>query len=590
MHTDRKNTDRATPKPLERKIAAAFATAVIMLVLTGVVATHNVNSYLASKRQNEQSWAVTLQATQTLSCLQEVQAARRRFIITGEQQYLDAFHAAVAVARDQLQKLQDLSPDSPDQIRQIESLYQLAASALAAADQSVSLARAHRLDAASARIGGQPLLDQVHSAVKQMQDDATIQMKDRSAREYSSARKTIVIIYCACGFSFLFVMTAGWTIKRDIAARRRAEEERDRFFNISLDMLATAGFDGYFKSVNPAFTRVLGWSEEELLSQPWRAFVHPDDVDATLQEHQKQLTTGALTIEFENRYRCKDGSYRWLSWAAIPVAQEQKVYAAARDSTDRKRAEVRIHNLNRELTHHAADLETTTRELEAFSYSVSHDLRAPLRGIDGFSQTLLEDHAHALDDEAKDCLNRIRAAAQRMGQLIDDMLSLSQISRSELRHEQTDLADAARAIVAQLQSEQPDRNVEVVIPPALAAWGDPRLLRIALDNLLGNAWKFTAKSENPRIEIGQTQDQDETIYFVRDNGAGFDMAYAGKLFGAFQRLHSVAEFAGTGIGLATVQRIIHRHGGRIWANAQVGKGATFLFTLPRPANTLPQAA
>jgi light-regulated signal transduction histidine kinase (bacteriophytochrome) len=262
--------------------------------------------------------------------------------------------------------------------------------------------------------------------------------------------------------------------------------------------------------------------------------------------------------------------------------------AAARDSPERKRADERIHILNQELTHRAADLEASSRELEAFSYSVSHDLRSPLRSIDGFSQTLLEDHAHALNDEAKDCLNRVRAAAQRMAQLIDDMLSLSRISRAELRHEQTDLADAARAVIAELQREEPDRNVEVVIPPTLAAWGDPRLLRIALDNLLGNAWKFTARADNPRIQIGQTQDQGQTVYFVRDNGAGFDMAYSGKLFGAFQRLHSITEFAGTGIGLATVQRIIHRHGGRIWAHAQVGQGATFLFTLPRDPSPYPR--
>ena len=228
----------------------------------------------------------------------------------------------------------------------------------------------------------------------------------------------------------------------------------------------------------------------------------------------------------------------------------------------------------------AAELERTNKELEAFSYSVSHDLRAPLRAIDGFSHALLEDYSGRLDDEGKDYLNRVRAGCQRMGRLIDDLLDLSRVIRHELRFEAVDLSAVARSVASQLTQAEPDRKVDLAVGDDLRAHGDPGLLRIALENLLGNAWKFTGKTASPRIEFGAAAKDGGRVFFVRDNGAGFDMAYADKLFGAFQRLHDAGEFPGTGIGLATVHRIVHRHGGRIWAEAAVGRGATFYFTLP----------
>jgi light-regulated signal transduction histidine kinase (bacteriophytochrome) len=226
-----------------------------------------------------------------------------------------------------------------------------------------------------------------------------------------------------------------------------------------------------------------------------------------------------------------------------------------------------------------AALEAANKELESFSYSVSHDLRAPLRTIDGFSQALLEDYADKLDDEGKDHLQRVRAATQRMGELIDDMLNLSRVARKELRVGTVDLSAMAQTIAAELQRSQAERQVEFVIAEGVVAEGDVGLLKAALENLIGNAWKFTGKRSQAKIEFGTTRHDGISAYIVRDNGAGFDPAYADKLFGAFQRLHDAHEFIGTGIGLATVQRIIHRHGGQVWAESEVGKGATFYFTL-----------
>jgi light-regulated signal transduction histidine kinase (bacteriophytochrome) len=247
---------------------------------------------------------------------------------------------------------------------------------------------------------------------------------------------------------------------------------------------------------------------------------------------------------------------------------------------ERQQAEQRAQELNQGLRQAIVELKAVNKELEAFSYSVSHDLRTPLRSIDGFSQALLEDCQDQLDANGQDYLRRIRAATQRMGHLIDDLLTLSRVTRSDIHIGTVDLSRLASRICTDLQQEQPERQVEFVIQSGLFAQGDSHLLQVLLENLLYNAWKFTARHSQARIEFGSMlQENGMTVYFVRDDGVGFNMAYINNLFAPFQRLHGMKDFPGNGIGLATVQRIVHRHGGKVRAEAMVEKGATFYFTL-----------
>jgi signal transduction histidine kinase len=239
-----------------------------------------------------------------------------------------------------------------------------------------------------------------------------------------------------------------------------------------------------------------------------------------------------------------------------------------------------VHGLNRALERNVAELRALNDELGSFAYSVSHDLRAPLRSIDGFSQILLEDKAAVLGDDGRKHLDRVRAAATNMGTLIDDMLLLSRLTRDEMSPRSVDLTELARSVVEELRAREPERKVEFESNGALPAKGDERLLRIALTNLLGNSWKFTRSRDPAHVSVGGETRDGEAVFFVKDDGVGFDMRYAEKLFGAFQRLHNKSEFEGTGVGLATVQRIIHRHGGRVWAESEVDKGTTLYFTLP----------
>jgi signal transduction histidine kinase len=254
--------------------------------------------------------------------------------------------------------------------------------------------------------------------------------------------------------------------------------------------------------------------------------------------------------------------------ANVELANEQ----LEMEINERKRAEEEIQRTNRELR-------AANKELEAFSYSVSHDLRTPLRSIDGFSQALLEDYGDRLDSTAREHLQRVRLAAQRMAALIDDMLNLSRVTRCELHREKLDLTAMAMVIAAELKEAEPGRCVEFVIESGLTAEGDSQLMRAAMENLLRNSWKYTSSHPTARIEFGRTEENEKLPFIVRDDGAGFDPRYADRLFMAFQRLHTTKEFPGTGVGLATVQRIIHRHGGEIWAEGAVEKGATFYFTL-----------
>jgi PAS domain S-box-containing protein len=370
-------------------------------------------------------------------------------------------------------------------------------------------------------------------------------------------------------------------ISTDITKRKQAEAERDRFFNLSLDLMCIAGFDGYFKRLNPAWEQTLGFSREQLLKAPFIEFVHPDDIAATTAK-TSELGTGKEVAYFKNRYRCKDGSYRWLAWNARADPSHQLIYASARDITEQKRSEEQIARLNADLQSRAAQLEMANKELEAFSYSVSHDLRAPLRHIDGFVKLLDKQAGEKLDGSGRRFLNIIADSARQMGTLIDNLLVFSRMNRAEMRHVKVSLNSLVHEAIDGLQSETNGRSIRWKITSLPEVEADPAMLRQAWVNLIANAIKYSRTREPAEIEIDSTDSNNgEFIFFVKDNGVGFDMQYANKLFGVFQRLHRADEFEGTGIGLANVRRIIHRHGGRTWAQGKVNDGATFFFSLPK---------
>ncbi|WP_373531427.1 PAS domain S-box protein [Vampirovibrio sp.] len=339
-----------------------------------------------------------------------------------------------------------------------------------------------------------------------------------------------------------------------------------------------------FELFNKAGKALVGFDEDDLLLGKNDYDFFPEAQARFFIEKDRETLRGKSLVDIpEEPLQTRQGELRYLHTKKVPILDDQGEAAyllgISVDITELKQSQEAIRCLNLQLQTQIHHLNVLNQELESFSYSVSHDLRAPLRTIDGFSQAILEDCAHTLEGDALRYLQRIREGSQQMAQLIDDMLNLSRLARENLNKETINLSALVQQVVVDLQAGEPERQVAIRIQEPLFAEADARLMRAVLENLIGNAWKFTAYSPDACIEFGLTEQHGKPVYFVRDNGAGFDMAYAHQLFGTFQRLHNAAEFAGTGVGLASAQRVIHRHGGEIWAYGEVGKGATFYFTL-----------
>jgi PAS domain S-box-containing protein len=392
----------------------------------------------------------------------------------------------------------------------------------------------------------------------------------------------------------LIILLFGMVLWWNAASLNQLDRQRDqfvaelnRFFTLALDMLCIAGMDGFFRRLNPAFGEILGYDVRELLARPFLDFVHPEDRAGTLAEVEK-LSAGRSVIRFENRYRCKDGSYKWLAWKSVPIPETRAIYATARDITDQKMAEREIQELNGNLRKRALELESANKELESFSYSVSHDLRAPVRHIDSFARLLEKSAGERMDAKSRRLLENIVDSAKEMGQLIDELLLFSRMGRAAMRREPVDLEKAVREALHSLEEETANRQIVWKRSALPSVQGDSPLLKQVLINLISNAVKYTRTRDPAVIEIDCCEDQAaEWIISVRDNGVGFDMQYGHKLFGVFQRLHRAEDFEGTGVGLANVRRIIARHGGRTWAEGQVEKGATFFFSLPKHGSATP---
>ncbi|HVQ93360.1 MAG TPA: ATP-binding protein [Mycobacteriales bacterium] len=347
---------------------------------------------------------------------------------------------------------------------------------------------------------------------------------------------------------------------------------------------------GHYMLANREYERLFGLRREDLLGRTDHD-LFPAEMAAAFRENDLAAVARGYPVQMEEVAPGDDGEHNYVT-VKFPVLDEAgQAYAVcgiSTDITDRTRAEAEVHRLNadleRRVRERTAELEASTKELDAFAYSVSHDLRAPLRSLDGFSQMLLDDYGGQLDEDGQDCLHRLQANTVRMGQIIDDLLNLSRATRVELKRNPVDLSELARSVLAELRQAEPDRTVAVDIAEHLTTTGDQHLLRLVLVNLFGNAWKFSARADPATVHFELFRDDgEERVFAVRDNGAGFNMEYAAKLFEPFQRLHSRGEFDGSGLGLAIVARILRRHGGRIWAEGAPGEGAAFYFTVTAPA-------
>lgn len=545
-----------------------------LLLSTGVILL------TARQQRTAQQWVahtleVKAQIAKAAELMVEGEAATKDFLLTRDPDALRRFQASGTEWPKAARRLLALVIDNPDQVKHGRVMASFRDERpLVSLLEYVRLHPSDPTPPAELLTRSRLTLSAIRSELLAMQavEDNLLTTRVASARRAQS--RLVRVTFWGALFGVIGSVVAAISFSRASQSVERARSELDQFFSVSLDMLCIADTDGSFKRVNPAWQDVLGWTPEELTSKPYLEFIHPGDVEMTRTAASRQGDRDTI-VSLENRYRAKDGSYRWLQWKSVSRPETGSIFAAARDVTDQKR-------INTELQASVGELKELNEELEAFTYSVSHDLRAPLRHITGFSAFLERSSAEKLNDQERRWLSLTIEAGRRMGRLIDDLLAFSRMGRMPITRSRVNLDD----IVSEARNEASGAGsdghpVEWVVSPLPEIEGDGSLLRLAFVNLIGNALKYTRHCPHARVEIGTCpNDGGEVVIFVRDNGVGFDMQYAHKLFGVFQRLHDSEEFDGTGIGLANVRRIIQRHGGRAWAEGAVNQGATFYISLP----------
>jgi PAS domain S-box-containing protein len=520
--------------------------------------------------------------------LSQVESSARSFAISGKQSHLNPFYTAAKAVPQQVDDLKLLIREDPSRLRSVTEIEPVIAKHLKTMKDMVELGNKNLFRGFSQRDltdAGNTLMEKIQAALGPMEQEQRALLNEEQASVTTKAERVAMINLAGSILASVLVLACGACALRAMHDRGKVEEKLDRLLGSMPDALVIINAEGKIVGSNAHTEKLFGYSDQELQGERMALLV-PERFRQTQRQYyaghfsQRGGCVPTTTIELCGLH--KDGREFPIEVSTKPLAAEKGlvVTSAIRDITERKQVEQQISKLNKELEHRALELEAANKELEAFSYSVSHDLRSPLQNIDSFSQILMEDYSNRLNADGRDYVQRLRASCQHMEAIIDALLALSNMMRSELVVDHFDLTALANAVAADLKQKNPDRLVDWVIAEGLTAEGDAQLLRVALENLFGNAWKFTANRPRARIEFGALpQSNGARTYFVRDDGAGFDMARASNLFAPFKRLHDQNEFRGTGIGLATVQRVIHRHRGKIWAEGVVNQGATFCFTL-----------
>jgi PAS domain S-box-containing protein len=586
----------ATLKLMQRDwVLLGFVCALAAMILMAAISYRSIAGFAARAESVEHTYRVLLSLQDSLSYLRDAESGQRGFLLTGDTEHLAHYSSALESVTERVGQLRVSTADNPEQQRNLDRLEALLEQKARSLDLGIDLARdAADTDSVAAwlRAGeGRRQMDEIRTLTAAMVHHESVLLARRAAESGASARGAIGVVFFGSLVSIVLLLIVFYHLRREIRRRTEVEEalRRNRDEIEDLYNHAPCGYhsldeNGVFVRINDTELSWLGYTRDEVLGRmKFVDLLAPDSVQTFVENFPLFKATGAISnVDFT--LRRKDDSELLVSLSATAVRDTDNNYFMSRstmfDITERKRAEQRIAELNRDLERHATELEHVNHELESFSYSVSHDLRSPLRAIDGFSRMLEEDHAPQLDAEARRLLAVVRDNSRSMSRLIDDLLAFSRLGRKPIAVAEVDmkaLADQALQEVLPVDAPSCPGVVANAMPPG---WGDPVLLKQVWTNLLSNAVKFSRQRQEPEIVIGGTTDGDQNIYHVRDNGTGFDMRYYDKLFGVFQRLHRQEEFEGTGVGLAIVHRVITRHGGRVWAESELDRGATFFFSLP----------
>lgn|GEM_PF-2415318 len=582
---------------LEKKIAAGFAVAALVLSLVALTAGWNAQRFHDTFERVEQTHQ-TLGRLENLAVeVLTMQAATRGFVLSSSETLIPGFDKSEATLRASLAALRRETADNPRQQRQLDELEPALFTAIEIMHARIAEHRSGTLNIVPGStdfLAGQRAVERLRSIILGMQQEERRRLAEHTADASRAAIATTSVALGGCGLAILFLLASGLLVRRDVRQRLRAEEslrksERmfQRLFDNAPDAMIQVDARGHITRANRRAEQLFGWERDELTGQRLEQLL-PQRFHARHGGHFAAYfatpRTRPMGAGLELHGRRKDDTEFPVDIMLSPLETDEgpEVLAVIRDITERKRADARIRELNRDLQLQNARLEIANKELESFSYSVSHDLRAPLRHIDGFAALLAKHAGTSLDEKSTRYLTVISDSARRMGRLVDDLLKFSRMGRAEMEVSTVDHNELVAGVVRDISLNR-EKPIDWKIEPLPAVRADAAMLRQVWANLIENAVKYSSRALHPLVEIGsvpQGINASEHVFYVRDNGVGFDMKYAAKLFGVFQRLHSDSEFQGTGIGLANVRRIVTRHGGRTWAESSVGQGATFFFSLP----------
>jgi PAS domain S-box-containing protein len=561
----------------------------LLLAIVGLLAWFDFESSREAEARVEHTYRVLNASELLFSTIQDADARQRGYLLTGEQQYLDRYRELISAEPADMLQLRNLTRDNGAQQKRMAELEREVDARVAQLEEGISARREKGIQAAIAAVRageGAHLMRDIRTILAALEAEEHRLLAERSQSASAQAARTRGALPVGTSLLIALLIFAGVIIEGDVSklqASAKLLRRQADLLDKAQGPIVVWQLDGAIEYWNHAAEQFFGFSRQEALGRDHNDLLRPLHPLGISAIQELLVRDGEWSGELTHRLGGREIVVESRMTLVAEADGRKTVLKTNRDVTEEKRGQEEIRRLNRELEQRVKDrtaqLEATNKELEAFAYSVSHDLRAPLRGIDGWSLALLEDYGPLLDQNAHQYLERVRAETQRMGLLIDDLLTLSRLTRIELRHESVDLTSLARSIAGRLREAEPNRSMDFSIQEGLTTVGDAHLLDVALSNLMSNAVKFTGPRARARIDFGQTGYEYQRAFFVRDNGVGFDMAYAGTLFGAFQRLHKHAEFPGTGIGLATAQRVLRRHGGRIWADSRLDRGATFYFTI-----------
>jgi PAS domain S-box-containing protein len=575
-----------------KKIMSALSLKLVIWLVLGVVAYRSVKTLNETDRWVAHTNQVLKELDDLVTSLQDTQRGGRDYFVTGDDQYAAVYSAAADRVPRQIARVRTLTADNPDQQRRLATLEPAVAAALAALKEIIGTRRGQGFEAALRMVQtmeAEKSFEDARLVIRAMEQEEGELLRKREEAAKASSVRTILLIGFGGALGFVLLATAYVLAYHQVRAREKAQDELDRFFTQSLELLCIAGVDGRFKRLNPAWETTLGFSRQELLARPYMDFVHPDDREATRLGAEK-VGQGATVVTFENRYRTKDGSYRWLLWNATPVLAQQSIYAVARDITDRKQAEEQVRQVSAKLTAANQALEQRNRDVESatklksqFLASMSHELRTPLNAIVGFSDLLKDELAGPLNAKQKRYVENVRTGAQHLLQLISDILDLSKIEANQLDLSQEDFSLTAvlPEVLSTIMPLALRKNLRLQndVAANLAVHADRIRFKQILYNLLSNAVKFTP--EGGEVRLAAEQQNGFVRVSVSDSGVGIHPADQELIFEEFRQVGETTKGVkeGTGLGLAITKRLVEQHGGRVSVESEPGKGSTFIFTL-----------